>query len=590
GQRYDAQGNAIGGNFLVNTGVNEFDQNIAEVAQLAGGNVLVMWHSEASFPTPSDLDSNELRGTIYNGAGVAIRSDFSIADAEGTVGDGIDPFAIAPLANGGFVVVRYETEMPASNTFTYDVKLRIFDGAGNPVSPEVTAFSSTNGIIYSMDVVQLTGGQIVVVWETPGAPFGTYFNDVQARIFGSNGTPLTGVFEVAQNRFGDQEDPSVAALPNGGFVVTYMSEAIDDDHDGVAARVFEGPFPPDPANLPINGTAGNDTLVGNANNNTINGLGGNDTLFGLVGADTLIAGAGNDNLHGGLGADTLDGGSNFDLAWYSRATSSVYARLDGGVGAGGEAVGDRFVSIEGLVGSNFADTFIGGNVSGDYIDGLLGNDTIYGLGGSDTLLGGAGNDNLYGGIGADRLNGGAGFDFAWYKGATAGVYARLDGGAASGGEAVGDTFVSIEGLIGSGFGDTFVGNNANGDYIDGQGGNDTIYGLGGNDTLIGAAGADVFAFNTALNASTNVDAVRDCAVGVDDLRLSQSIFAGIGATLDASEFQIGMANASTDRIVYNSVTGQLFYDANGNGAGGMTLFATMTAGTALTIGDFVMVA
>ncbi|MGL4488497.1 MAG: hypothetical protein ACRCU5_03530, partial [Rhizobiaceae bacterium] len=46
GQRYDAQGNAIGGNFLVNTGVNEFDQNIAEVAQLAGGNVLVMWHSE----------------------------------------------------------------------------------------------------------------------------------------------------------------------------------------------------------------------------------------------------------------------------------------------------------------------------------------------------------------------------------------------------------------------------------------------------------------------------------------------------------------------------------------------------------------
>jgi hypothetical protein len=116
GQRYDANGNRIGGNFLVNTVVNEFDQNIAEVAQLANGNVLVMWHSEASFPTAGDLDSNELRGTIYNSAGVAIRTDFSIANAEGTVGQGVDPFAVTALSNGGFAVARYETENPVGNT------------------------------------------------------------------------------------------------------------------------------------------------------------------------------------------------------------------------------------------------------------------------------------------------------------------------------------------------------------------------------------------------------------------------------------------------------------------------------------------
>jgi Ca2+-binding RTX toxin-like protein len=50
-----------------------------------------------------------------------------------------------------------------------------------------------------------------------------------------------------------------------------------------------------------------------------------------------------------------------------------------------------------------------------------------------------------------------------------------------------------------------------------------------------------------------------------------------------------MANAATDRIIYNNITGQLFYDSNGNGAGGQTLFATVTAGTVLNTGDFLMV-
>jgi serralysin len=361
-----------------------------------------------------------------------------------------------------------------------------------------------------------------------------------------------------------------------------------------------------------------DTFTGRndaASGDYIDGLDGVDTIFGLSGNDTLLGGIGNDNLHGGLGADALNGGAGFDFAWYSGATAGVYARLDGVVAAGGEAIGDTFNSIEGFIGSNFNDTFVGNNINGDYIDGLAGVDVIYGLGGNDQLLGGAGNDTLYGGAGNDTLTGGtendalhgglgadshiggAGFDLAWYSGATAGVYARLDGVVAAGGEAIGDTFNSIEGFIGSNFNDVFVGNNTNGDYIDGLGGSDTIYGLGGsdqllgglgNDTLYGGAAADRFIFNTALNAATNVDAIMDFVAGVDDIVLSQAIFAGIGATLDASEFQIGMANAATDRIVYNNVTGQLFYDSNGNGAGGMTLFATVTAGTALTIGDFVM--
>jgi serralysin len=349
----------------------------------------------------------------------------------------------------------------------------------------------------------------------------------------------------------------------------------------------------------IGGGDGADVLNGDTGLDTINGGAGDDQLYGGVDGDTLSGDAGNDSLYGGTGADVLNGGADFDLARYDQATAGVYARLDGMAGAGGEAVGDTFTAIEGLVGSSFADILVG-SANADVLFGSLGADTLYGLGGADTLDGGAGNDNLYGGAGADALNGGADLDLARYDDATSGVYARLDGVAGSYGDAAGDTFTAMEGLVGSYFADILVGNNVNADYLFGSLGADTLYGLGGsdslaggagNDLLYGGAGADRFVFDTALNAATNVDAIMDFAVNADDIVLSQAIFAGIGVTLGATEFQLGStANDSGDRIIYNQATGQLFFDADGLGGAAQTLFATVTAGTALTIADFVMIA
>ena len=44
-----------------------------------------------------------------------------------------------------------------------------------------------------------------------------------------------------------------------------------------------------------------------------------------------------------------------------------------------------------------------------------------------------------------------------------------------------------------------------------------------------------------------------------------------------------------DRIIYNSATGNIFYDANGSAAGGAAHFATVSPGTALTNADFLIV-
>ena len=342
------------------------------------------------------------------------------------------------------------------------------------------------------------------------------------------------------------------------------------------------------------GGLGNDTIVGNSLSNYLIGGGGADLIYSLLGADTLSGGAGGDNLWGGAGADAHIGGDDtgLDFARYDDANyGNLTIRLDApSFNVGAVAVGDTYAGIEGLVGGLGNDVIIGNSLS-NYLIGGGGADQIYGLLGADTLSGGAGGDNLWGGAGADQHIGGdgAGLDFARYDDANYGnLTLRLDASTLNvGAVAIGDTYAGIEGLVGGLGNDVIIGNSLS-NYLIGGGGADQIFGLGGADTLSGGAGADRFAFITALNASTNVDTIIDFAAGVDDIQLGAAVFGAIGASLTADEFRIGAALDANDYILYNNITGALFYDSNGSGAGGATQFATVTAGTALTVGDFIV--
>ena len=84
------------------------------------------------------------------------------------------------------------------------------------------------------------------------------------------------------------------------------------------------------------------------------------------------------------------------------------------------------------------------------LDGVtFGDDQIYGYGGDDSIFGRAGDDIIDGGPGADALHGGPGSDTATYYLAAAGIIASLSAGVGVGGLAEGDTYFSIEVLVGS---------------------------------------------------------------------------------------------------------------------------------------------
>jgi Ca2+-binding RTX toxin-like protein len=334
-----------------------------------------------------------------------------------------------------------------------------------------------------------------------------------------------------------------------------------------------------------------DLLVGNSEMNVLTGLGGSDLLFGGGGTDTLSGGNGADNLWGGAGSDVHFGGDDaaIDYARYDDANwGNLTIRLDFANLNTSIAAGDTYVGIEGLVAGSGNDILVGNNAS-NYLLGVGGNDQIYGQGGSDYLYGGDGTNQLWGGSGSDSHTGGAGIDYARYDDTNWGnLILRLDAAMQNTGVAAGDIYNSIEGLVG-GLGNDLVVGDQNANYLFGGGGVDSLFGSLGNDYLNGGAGADKFAFNSALNASTNVDYIADFTHAVDDILLTQSIFSAIGASLDASELAFGTSAAdANDYLIYNNANGYLYYDANGNGAGGQTLFARVTAGTVLDIGDFMI--
>lgn len=339
------------------------------------------------------------------------------------------------------------------------------------------------------------------------------------------------------------------------------------------------------------GSAYSDRLYGNEGINSIFGGNGADTAYGEIGADKLFGQDGNDTLIGGVGADYLSGGTGLDTASYASAVAGVIAALANIALNTGDAAGDTYSSIENLAGSNFADQ-LNGNGLANVIAGNAGNDKLKGYTGDDRLLGGDGDDVLIGDAGADYLGGGNGSDTVSYAYAAAGVIAALANTAINTGEAAGDTFSSIENLIGTRFDDALNGNSV-GNLIQGGAGNDRIKGYAGNDTLTGGSGSDAFIFHTELSVSTNVDAITDFNVAADTIWLDNAVFDAIVGTgvLRAGQFAANAAGAAQDlddRIVYETDTGKLFYDTNGSAQGGSFLFATLTTGLALTSADFLI--
>ena len=150
-------------------------------------------------------------------------------------------------------------------------------------------------------------------------------------------------------------------------------------------------------------------------------------------------------------------------------------------------------------------------------------------------------------------------------------------------------------LFGDARGNTIKGL-AGADFIRAGAGKDKLFGGEGKDKLLGGSGNDKFVFDAKLGAS-NVDTILDFTPGRDKVLLDSTIFKALGKNGALRDQQFYAAEGATsardpsDRIVYNALTGKLYFDADGDKAGGKgpVHFATFTAMPDLDANSFLIV-
>ena len=314
---------------------------------------------------------------------------------------------VTPLADGGFAVTWRSREVDGS---FYATMLRLYDANGQARSDEIQVNQFWQGSQTDPKIATLDNGTLVITWESDdqdGSEEGIF-----ARLMAPNGTPLGSEFQVNTDTFLYQVNPSVTALPDGGFLITWISStslgvngaikaqrfsetgtALGEEFlvtktsselnlyghvsalsDGIVAISWQQRLSEDITGqveiqrfqLPALGSEANDRLSGTQRADTLDGKGGNDKIFGGAGADRLSGGEGRDLLKGQGGADRLEGGAGNDRLF-------------------GDAQNDR------LLGGAGHDTLKGGK-GRDILNGQKGNDTLSGKGGKDVFVFNGGRD------------------------------------------------------------------------------------------------------------------------------------------------------------------------------------------------------
>ncbi|MGF6198149.1 beta strand repeat-containing protein [Pseudomonas laurylsulfatiphila] len=474
-QRYNASGAKVGVETRVAT-TTLSDQDGPTVTGLADGGIMVVWEGNGKDDTAGIFGQRFKADGSKSGAEVRINT--RVAD------DQTDP-VVKVLSSGNYVVTwqsapddgdgNDETDAPG------DIYAQLFNAAGVKVGAETLVNTTTTGNQEEPNVTAMMNGGYLVTWAGQGIGDA---NGIFSQLFNASGVKVGTETRINTTTTDNQLFSQVTALADGGYVVAWESSKASGQVDVYTQR-FDANG--NKVSSLTGDTLANTLIWTDAGSVIIDGGAGNDTLTGGRANDHLNGGAGNDSLNGAAGADRLIGGDGSDLYYVDNA-GDIVSETNATASTGG---------------TDSVYSFLGAYTLGDNVENLRLLATGAANGTGNSL-----NNVIDAGAGNNVLDGGAGIDTMSYAYATAAVTANLGltTAQATGGSGS-DTLLNFENLTGSNFHDTLTGNAA-ANVLNGGLGNDSLNGAAGADRLIGGDGSDLYYVDNAgdIVSETNATA------------------------------------------------------------------------------------
>jgi len=569
-QIFDSFGAKVGEEFLVNT-QTAFTQQAPDIAALSDGSFIITWED---YSRTFDDYPRSIRAQVFSSDGAKIGGEFVVNTF--TNGDQNSP-SITSSSNGNFAITWSDTSRSLGDYLGMSVKAQVFkldeapvigsNGGGDNTAISTVEFTTAVTTVQAVD----PDASGTLTYSISGGPDAARFQIDAA----------TGAlrFKTVPNF----EAPADVGGNNVYDLIVRVSDGFLSDTQAIAVTVTNTNVAPA---ITSNGDGANAQVTALENSTSLGSVTASDPDAGATLRFSIAGGVDGSlfKINGQTGALFFRASPDFE-APKDTGKNNVYDVIiqvsDGTLSDRQSiAVTVRDVVNEVILGSSGPNT----------LTGAVGNDTLKGGAGNDALFGNGGNDVLDGGKDADRMEGGSGNDtyiidnvkdvvvevagqgtdtvktgLSYSLGADFENLALIGSNNLS---AKGNAFANrISGNAGDNTLMGFAGN----DSLTGGDGSDTLFGGEGKDVLAGGSGRDFFVFDTAPSLF-NVDKITDFDGSENDkIQLNQNLFKGvthIGA-LNPDEFHAAAgaksAHDASDRVIYDTTSGKLYYDPDGSG-------------------------
>lgn len=226
---YDGSASVVAQEFHVNTTStgNQGDYwDGLSLDQLSNGNIILAWSSDQNSNSSTDV-----YGKIISSTGSTVFDEFILNSTTVSVQE--DP-KVTATQDGGFIAV-WQSYDPDGTYF--DIQAQKFNVDGVAQGAEFTVNSETASQQLSPEITELTNSDYVVVWASAEQDTAKSYG-IFGQLFDANGTAKGAEFQVNTYVEGRQDSPSIAALSDGGFVVSWNSVGQDGSNYGVYAQKF----------------------------------------------------------------------------------------------------------------------------------------------------------------------------------------------------------------------------------------------------------------------------------------------------------------------------------------------------------------